>query len=211
LARGSWIAELAAQSLHPRKLPACLSGEQHQSYVLYVARRGVALPFTCRRACAGGATQSGQWRALQDLLHQAAPRYIKALKRQRAGSTKNDEADRCRDADRQISFADLELTLQACGWSRFCNDLRFSGRQEEMIDQVRRDLERGLKNQRLVAAIDTATSSALAGSHARQELALSGAARTDRRRNHAAPVHGARSSDRDHSFQTLVITHSRPS
>jgi hypothetical protein len=30
-------------------------------------------------------------RALQDLLHQAAPRYIKALKRARAGATKSDE------------------------------------------------------------------------------------------------------------------------
>jgi hypothetical protein len=30
-------------------------------------------------------------RALQDLLHQAAPRYIKALKRARAGSPKSDE------------------------------------------------------------------------------------------------------------------------
>jgi hypothetical protein len=30
-------------------------------------------------------------RALQDLLHQAAPRYIKALKRARAASTKSDQ------------------------------------------------------------------------------------------------------------------------
>jgi hypothetical protein len=30
-------------------------------------------------------------RAVQDLLHQAAPRYIKALKRARAGSTEYDE------------------------------------------------------------------------------------------------------------------------
>ena len=30
-------------------------------------------------------------RTLQDLLHQAAPRYVKALKRARAGTTKNDE------------------------------------------------------------------------------------------------------------------------
>jgi hypothetical protein len=30
-------------------------------------------------------------RGLQDLLHQAAPRYIKALKRERAESKKSDE------------------------------------------------------------------------------------------------------------------------
>jgi hypothetical protein len=30
-------------------------------------------------------------RALQDLLHQAAPRYIKALKRSRAGTANSDE------------------------------------------------------------------------------------------------------------------------
>src|SRR5216683_2217364 len=97
-----------------------------------------------------------------------------------------------RTADRQISFADLELTLQGIAdGAASASDLRFSGRPrrddrpgptrfgtrlEEPRDWSRR--------------IDTATSSALAGSHARQELALSGAARTDRRRNHAAPVHG---------------------
>jgi hypothetical protein len=41
----------------------------------------------CRRFSA--ALDNG--RALQDLLHQAAPRYIKALKRARAGALKSDE------------------------------------------------------------------------------------------------------------------------
>ena len=70
--------------------PACLSGEQHQSYVLYgrtnERRVSVYVPEELvpevQRALNNG-------RALQDLLHQAAPRYIKALKRARAKATKN--------------------------------------------------------------------------------------------------------------------------
>ena len=72
--------------------PACLSGEQHRSYVLYGRHNGRRfaiyvpedLAKEVRRAVKNG-------RALQDLLHQAAPRYIKALKRARAEATKNDK------------------------------------------------------------------------------------------------------------------------
>jgi hypothetical protein len=64
---------------------ACMSGEQHPSYVLYgrVKGRRVAvyvpeeLVPEVRRSLENG-------RVLQDLLQQAAPRYIKALKRERA-------------------------------------------------------------------------------------------------------------------------------
>jgi hypothetical protein len=65
--------------------PACMSGEQHSSYVLYgrVQGRRIAvyvpeeLVPEVRRSLDNG-------RALQELLQQAAPRYIKALKRERA-------------------------------------------------------------------------------------------------------------------------------
>ncbi len=64
---GAWPAILGSLSL--RRSPcirescqACLSGEQHQSYVLY-----------------------GR---LQELLYEAAPRYVRALKRQRAKAAK---------------------------------------------------------------------------------------------------------------------------
>ena len=64
--------------------PACLSGEQHASYVLYGRLKGrrfaVYVPEELvpevRRCLDNG-------RALQDLLYQAAPRYVKALKRER--------------------------------------------------------------------------------------------------------------------------------
>jgi hypothetical protein len=64
---------------------ACLSGEQHRSYVLYGSVKGrrfsVYVPEELvpdvRRCLDKG-------RALQELLHEAAPRYIKALKRERA-------------------------------------------------------------------------------------------------------------------------------
>jgi hypothetical protein len=63
---------------------ACASGKQHPSYVLYGRVRGrrfaVYVPEklvpVVRRGLDNG-------RALQELLYQAAPRYVKALKRER--------------------------------------------------------------------------------------------------------------------------------
>src|SRR5258708_35713279 len=65
--------------------PACLSGEQRPSHVLYGRHNGrrfaryvpEELVGEVRRAVDNG-------RALQDLLVQAGPRYVKALKRARA-------------------------------------------------------------------------------------------------------------------------------
>jgi hypothetical protein len=70
--------------------PACMSGEQHPSYVLYGRLKGrrvaVYVPeelvLEVRRSLDNG-------RALQELLQQAAPRYIKALKRERAQAPNN--------------------------------------------------------------------------------------------------------------------------
>ncbi len=91
-----WPALLGSLSLRRsrcirKNCPACQSGEQHQSYVLYgranVCRVAVYVPEELvpevRRSLDNG-------RALQDLLHQAAPRYIKALKRARQAK-KSDE------------------------------------------------------------------------------------------------------------------------
>jgi hypothetical protein len=68
---------------------ACLSGEQHWSHVLYGRHNGrrfaVYVPEDLvpqvRRAVENG-------RALQDLLVQAGPRYVRALKRVRVGASK---------------------------------------------------------------------------------------------------------------------------
>jgi hypothetical protein len=70
--------------------PACLSGEQHQSYVLYGRRNArrfaVYVPEELvpevRRSVDNG-------RALQELLLQAGPRYVKALKHERAKAAKS--------------------------------------------------------------------------------------------------------------------------
>src|ERR1700694_2717965 len=71
---------------------ACLSGEQHQSYVLYDRAEGrriaVYVPEELVPQVQRGLDNG---RALQDLLHQAAPRYIKALKRERTEAKKTDE------------------------------------------------------------------------------------------------------------------------
>ena len=69
--------------------PACLSGAQHQSHVLYGRHSGrwfaVYVPEDLvpevRRAVDNG-------RTLQDLLVQAGPRYVKALKRARTRTAK---------------------------------------------------------------------------------------------------------------------------
>src|SRR5216683_3174748 len=87
---GAWPAILGSLSLRRspcirENCPACRSGEQHPSYVLYGRLKGrrvaVYVPEELvpevRRGLDNG-------RALQELLQQAAPRYIKALKRERA-------------------------------------------------------------------------------------------------------------------------------
>ena len=70
--------------------PACMSGEQHPSHVLYGRLKGrrvaVYVPEELvpevRRGLDNG-------RALQGLLQQAAPRYVKALKRERPKAPKS--------------------------------------------------------------------------------------------------------------------------
>jgi hypothetical protein len=89
-ATGAWPAILGSLSLRRspcirENCPACLSGEQHPSYVLYGRVKGrrfsVYVPEDLvpevRRCLDNG-------RAVLDLLYEAAPRYIKALKRERA-------------------------------------------------------------------------------------------------------------------------------
>ena len=73
-----------------KNCPACRSGEQHQSYVLYGRQRGHRVAIyvpeelvpEVRRGLDNG-------RALQELLQQAAPRYVKALKRERSKAPKS--------------------------------------------------------------------------------------------------------------------------
>src|ERR1700692_1813903 len=73
--------------------PACRSGEQHPSYVLYGRAKGRRVAVYVPEELVPEVQRSvDNGRALQDLLHQAAPRYIKALKRERVGSAKSDES-----------------------------------------------------------------------------------------------------------------------
>jgi hypothetical protein len=92
-----WPAVLGSLSLRRsrcirKNCPACLSGDQHQSYVLYGRRaNGRRVSVYVPEALVPEVQRSlDNGRALQDLLHQAAPRYIKALKRERAKSKKSD-------------------------------------------------------------------------------------------------------------------------
>jgi len=91
-AAGLWPAILGSLSYRRspcgrENCPACLSGEQHWSHVLYGRHKGrrfaVYVPEELvpqvRRAVENG-------RALEDLLVQAGPRYVRALKQARVAS-----------------------------------------------------------------------------------------------------------------------------
>ena len=86
-----WPAILGSLSLRRspcirENCPACQSGEQHPSYVLYGRIKGRRVSIyvpeelvpEVERALANG-------RAVQEMLYEAAGRYVKALKRQRSG------------------------------------------------------------------------------------------------------------------------------
>jgi hypothetical protein len=69
---------------------ACLSGAQHPSHVLYGRHNGRRFAVYVPEDLVGEvrrAVENG--RTLQDLLVQAGPRYVKALKRARASAAKN--------------------------------------------------------------------------------------------------------------------------
>jgi hypothetical protein len=92
-----WPALLGSLSLRRSRCirencAACQSGEQHQSYVLYGRARGRRVAVYVPEELVAEVQRSlDNGRALQDLLQQAAPRYIKALKRARARAAKSDE------------------------------------------------------------------------------------------------------------------------
>src|SRR6266849_10851007 len=70
--------------------PACMSGEQHPSYVLYGRLKGRRVAVYVPEELVPEVRRSlDNGRALQELLQQAAPRYIKALKRARAKAAKS--------------------------------------------------------------------------------------------------------------------------
>jgi len=69
--------------------PACMSGQQHPSYVLYGRLKGRRVAVYVPEELAPEVQRSlDNGRALQELLQQAAPRYIKALKRERTKASK---------------------------------------------------------------------------------------------------------------------------
>src|SRR6202140_4946876 len=91
---GLWPALLGSLSFRRSRgmqanCAACLSGEQHRSHVLYGRHNGRRFAVYVPEELVGEvrrAVENG--RALQDLLVQAGPRYVKALKRERAGAAK---------------------------------------------------------------------------------------------------------------------------
>jgi hypothetical protein len=95
---GLWPAMLGSLSFRRSRCihancAACLSGEQHQSHVLYGRHNGRRFAVYVPEELAGEvghAVDNG--RALQDLLVQAGPRYVKGLKRARAAAVKRNKS-----------------------------------------------------------------------------------------------------------------------
>ena len=94
-AAGLWPALVGSLSFRRspcvrENCPACMSGEQHPSYVLYGRQKGrrvaVYVPEELVPEVQRGLDNG---RALQELLQQAAPRYVKALKRERTKALKS--------------------------------------------------------------------------------------------------------------------------
>jgi hypothetical protein len=89
-AAGLWPALLGSLSFRRspcvrENCPACISGEQHPSYVLYGRVKGRRVAIYVPEELVPDVRRSlDNGRALQELLQQAAPRYVKALKRERA-------------------------------------------------------------------------------------------------------------------------------
>jgi hypothetical protein len=86
----AWPALLGSLSLRRspcirENCPACRSGEQHPSYVLYGRLKGRRISVYVPEELVPQVQRClDKGRALQELLYEAAPRYIKALKRERA-------------------------------------------------------------------------------------------------------------------------------
>jgi hypothetical protein len=73
-----------------KNCPACLSGEQHPAHVLYGRHNGRRFAVYVPDALVSEVSRAvDNGRALQDLLMQAGPRYVKALKRERASAVKS--------------------------------------------------------------------------------------------------------------------------
>src|SRR6266446_2653993 len=93
-AAGLWPAMLGSLSFRRSRCghancPACLSGEQHPSHVLYGRHNGRRFAVYVPEGLGGGVARGGRHgRCLADLLVQAGPRYVKALKRERASAVK---------------------------------------------------------------------------------------------------------------------------
>ena len=69
---------------------ACMSGEQHASYVLYGRLKGRRVAVYVPEELVPEVRRSlDNGRALRELLQQAAPRYVKALKRERTKTPKS--------------------------------------------------------------------------------------------------------------------------
>ncbi len=96
-AAGLWPALLGSLSL--RRSPcvrphctACESGQQHSSHVLYGRRRGRRFALYVPAELVPQVQRClDHGRALQELLYQAAPRYIQALKQERTQALKKDK------------------------------------------------------------------------------------------------------------------------
>src|SRR5437667_4523033 len=189
------LSQLSPQSLHSPELPRLsFQGEASQLCPLWPPARkpfcGLCPRRTCaggtplfrQRACSAGSALPGRTAICQSLETGAGQ-----------GVEKRGELNRAENCEAADQFR--RLGVAAAGHfagAAAAEHLRFSGRprrHEEMIEAVRRDLEQGLKNPGSGRSGLSAQQVLRSLILMRQELELSRAARTHRRRVHAAPVH----------------------
>lgn len=93
-----WPAALGSLSLRRSpcirtSCPACASGQQHLSYVLYGRQKGRRFALYVPEELVPAVRQClDNGRALQELLYQTGPRYIRALKQERSQTLKKQSA-----------------------------------------------------------------------------------------------------------------------
>ena len=91
LAGAAWLLELSPQSLRARKLIRLVCRrELASSWSLYGRQKGRRVAVYVPEELVPDVQRGlDNGRALQELLHQAAPRYVKALKRERTKAPKS--------------------------------------------------------------------------------------------------------------------------
>ena len=143
LACRAWFVELAAKPLCARTLRSLCRATPGKSCPLRAHQKTRFAIYIPDELVPVVQLSLDNGRVLQELLHQSALRYTKALKHQKANHSKGQKMTRI--ADPQINFADIEFLTQGIDLDHLKRMSDFLDDQPKIFERVRRDLQRGLK------------------------------------------------------------------